>query len=487
MAWFSTRRVNIKRLVIKSTSIVTAFVLGGGSVMAILPAASAYAIDQPSSATIGVAPGATIYNTSLVSGTVNDADGVSSVSVQFLSNGVTPVSPVIQAVLAGGNWSVQLTKDGTTVSPSLTDPSVDIRVSVTDNLSNVTDFTFTPYSLVIPETELFASVISTVSVLDPSECLVTKALQDNGQVTVFGPNNEALQAIPVGELASLQANPDELCAVLATHILAGPVASTDITGEVQVQPENPDNLPLTVEPKEGTVAVNAESKVVNADNSVNGASLLHVINMLIQPRSQSVDINDVTTNLTSPALSGTVADPTYVVTVRVNGQSYSATNNGDGTWTIPAGVVNLDPKASNTLFSIVAREPGVPTPQNPAGLYLVGITLRSNVLRYVAPGAGSGSSASSSASTTLVSAVSSIVSAATNANETFAQTDTSEPAQGEATPAVQEDNQSSQDNKNDSLAKTDSSNQWYWWVIGIATLGALYYILGGSAAPTTKK
>ncbi|MFZ2513406.1 MAG: Ig-like domain-containing protein, partial [Candidatus Saccharimonadales bacterium] len=41
----------------------------------------------------------------------------------------------------------------------------------------------------------------------------------------------------------------------------------------------------------------------------------------------------------SPALSGAVSDPTAVVKVTVNGTEYTATNNGDGTWSLPAGTI----------------------------------------------------------------------------------------------------------------------------------------------------
>ncbi len=44
-----------------------------------------------------------------------------------------------------------------------------------------------------------------------------------------------------------------------------------------------------------------------------------------------VAIDDVLTNDSTPALTGTVNDPTATVTVNVNGVDYPATNNGDGT------------------------------------------------------------------------------------------------------------------------------------------------------------
>ncbi len=47
-----------------------------------------------------------------------------------------------------------------------------------------------------------------------------------------------------------------------------------------------------------------------------------------------VALNDVLTNDSTPALTGTVNDPTAKVVVTVDGVNYPATNNGDGTWTL---------------------------------------------------------------------------------------------------------------------------------------------------------
>ncbi|MFJ1521902.1 Ig-like domain-containing protein, partial [Acinetobacter sp. ABJ_C1_1] len=47
-----------------------------------------------------------------------------------------------------------------------------------------------------------------------------------------------------------------------------------------------------------------------------------------------VALDDVLTNDSTPALSGTVNDPTAKVVVSVDGVNYPATNNGNGTWTL---------------------------------------------------------------------------------------------------------------------------------------------------------
>ncbi|WP_199878791.1 beta strand repeat-containing protein, partial [Pseudoalteromonas sp. T1lg88] len=48
----------------------------------------------------------------------------------------------------------------------------------------------------------------------------------------------------------------------------------------------------------------------------------------------SVTINDDVTNDSTPALTGTIDDPEASIVVTVEGVDYTATNNGDGTWTL---------------------------------------------------------------------------------------------------------------------------------------------------------
>ncbi len=48
----------------------------------------------------------------------------------------------------------------------------------------------------------------------------------------------------------------------------------------------------------------------------------------------TVTVNPLTTGDATPELTGTVSDPAATVQVTVDGNTYSATNNGDGTWTL---------------------------------------------------------------------------------------------------------------------------------------------------------
>lgn len=68
-----------------------------------------------------------------------------------------------------------------------------------------------------------------------------------------------------------------------------------------------------------------------------------------------VTIDTTETTNRQPELTGTVDDPTAIVTVTINGHTHTATNNGDGTWTLPAGTIA--PLASGDYdVTIAARD-----------------------------------------------------------------------------------------------------------------------------------
>lgn len=53
-----------------------------------------------------------------------------------------------------------------------------------------------------------------------------------------------------------------------------------------------------------------------------------------------VTINSKTTSVTSPSLSGTVSDPTATIAITVDGNGYTGVNNGNGTWSLAAGLIS---------------------------------------------------------------------------------------------------------------------------------------------------
>lgn len=61
---------------------------------------------------------------------------------------------------------------------------------------------------------------------------------------------------------------------------------------------------------------------------------------------------NTTADKVSPALTGTVGSPTDTVIVTINGKSYTAKNNGDGTWVLAAGMVD---SLASGIYEVVVR------------------------------------------------------------------------------------------------------------------------------------
>ena len=68
-----------------------------------------------------------------------------------------------------------------------------------------------------------------------------------------------------------------------------------------------------------------------------------------------IDLTKPTVSMTtndgyaSPALTGTVDDPNATVALTIDGQTYTATNNGDGTWVLGAGIIRPLSVGSHTV------------------------------------------------------------------------------------------------------------------------------------------
>jgi hypothetical protein len=63
-----------------------------------------------------------------------------------------------------------------------------------------------------------------------------------------------------------------------------------------------------------------------------------------------VTVNSLTTNNTSPGLTGSIDDPTALVRVTVNGSTYNAVNNGAGSWGLPPGTIA--PPLTDGVFEV---------------------------------------------------------------------------------------------------------------------------------------
>ncbi|MDC5677230.1 Ig-like domain-containing protein, partial [Acinetobacter baumannii] len=206
----------------------------------------------------------------------NVPSDAAATAVTIVINGVTYTATVDSAA---GTWTVSVPGSGLVAD---TDKTIDAKVTFTDavgNSSTVNDTQTYTLDTAAPS----APVIDPVNGTDP----ITGTAEPGSTVTVTYPN---------GDTATVVAGPDGSWSVPNPGLNDG-----DEVEAIATDPAGNPSLP-------GTATVDA-----------------------VAP---AVVITDLLTNDSTPALTGTVNDPTATVVVNVDGTDYPAVNNGDGTWTL---------------------------------------------------------------------------------------------------------------------------------------------------------
>ncbi|OUW76526.1 MAG: hypothetical protein CBD74_12995, partial [Saprospirales bacterium TMED214] len=80
--------------------------------------------------------------------------------------------------------------------------------------------------------------------------------------------------------------------------------------------------------------------VTVADAAGNVGSDATASELEIDTTAPIVTVDELITNDTTPELTGTIDDPAATISITVAGQTHSATNNGDGTWTLADGALS---------------------------------------------------------------------------------------------------------------------------------------------------
>ncbi|QDM67667.1 Bap [Acinetobacter baumannii] len=200
-------------------------------------------------------------------------------AVTIVINGVTYTATVDSAA---GTWTVSVPGSGLVAD---TDKTIDAKVTFTDaagNSSSVNDTQTYTVDTTAPD----APVINPVNGTDP----ITGTAEPGSTVTVTYPD---------GTTATV-------------------VAGTDGSWSVP----NPGNL------------VDGDTVTATATDPAGNTSLPGTGTVSADITAPVVALDDVLTNDSTPALTGTVNDPTATVVVNVDGVDYPAVNNGDGTWTL---------------------------------------------------------------------------------------------------------------------------------------------------------
>ncbi|WP_413616117.1 Ig-like domain-containing protein [Halomonas cupida] len=213
---------------------------------------------------------------------------------------------------AAGNWSVLF-------DPALPD-ATEVSVTASDEAGNTSD----------P-----ASVTTDVDLADttPPSAPLISAVDDVGPET--------------GELSSGESTDDQQPTLMGTAEagsivevfqdgLSIGIATADAVGNWSL---TPDAL------AEGDYSFTAAATDAVGNVSVESSAF----ELTIDITAPDVTLDPLTTNDTTPALSGTVDDPDATITVTVDGTDYDATNNGDGTWSLPDGTLAELPEGDSTV------------------------------------------------------------------------------------------------------------------------------------------
>ncbi|MBF2079997.1 MAG: DUF4347 domain-containing protein [Synechococcales cyanobacterium T60_A2020_003] len=107
------------------------------------------------------------------------------------------------------------------------------------------------------------------------------------------------------------------------------------------------------------------------DAAGNTSPVSSALDITIDTTVPVVGIDPVKTNDSSPQIAGTIDNPNAEVSVILDGVTYPATNNGDGTWTIPQGTITKLPAGEYDLkvvaTSLAGNEGTLDTATSPIG------------------------------------------------------------------------------------------------------------------------
>ncbi|WP_249441505.1 Ig-like domain-containing protein, partial [Acinetobacter baumannii] len=276
-------------------------------------------------------------------GNLVDGDEVTAIATDPAGNPSLPGTAIVDAV--GPNTDgVNFTVDSVTADNVINASEASGNVTVTGVLKNVpADAANTVVTVVINGQTYTATVDSTagtwtVSVsgsdltADADKTIDAKvtftdaagnssSVNDTHTYTVdtVAPNAPVLDPINATDPVSGQAEPGSTVTVTYPDgTTATVVAGTDGSWSVP----NPGNL------------VDGDTVTATATDPAGNTSLPGTGTVSADITAPVVALDDVLTNDSTPALTGTVNDPTATVVVNVDGVDYPAVNNGDGTWTL---------------------------------------------------------------------------------------------------------------------------------------------------------
>ncbi|MDC5186110.1 Ig-like domain-containing protein, partial [Acinetobacter baumannii] len=233
------------------------------------------------------------------------ADAANTV-VTVVVNGVSYTATVDKAA---GTWTVNVPGSGLVAD---TDKTIDATVTFTDaagNSSTVSDTQLYTLDTTAPDVDGVNFTVDSVTADN-----VINASEASGNVTVTG----VLKNVPADAANTV------VTVVINGQTYTATVDSTAGTWTVSVPGSE-----LTAD-ADKTI----DAKVTFTDAAGNSSTVSDTQTYTLDTTAPTVVLEDVSTNDNTPALTGTVSDPSATVVVTIDGVDYPAVNNGDGTWTL---------------------------------------------------------------------------------------------------------------------------------------------------------
>ena len=343
-----------------------------------------------------------------LTGTVSDTHGVAGIEVTVDGNAYTATDN------GDGTWTL----DAGTISPDLTEGVYDVSVSATDALGNVgadastdeltVDQTAPVLTIDDPGTTTDSSpqITGTIDDVDPTAMVEVDV---NGSFYEAVNNGDGTWTLPAGTITpaltqgsyAVQARgtdtagnvgvtntPATLTINQAPVLTIDPLTTSDqtpqITGTI-VDDNTTADITVTVNGIEYTATNNGDGTWTLADDTITPALADGTYDitasvtddsgntgvdsttdeLVIDTTTPVVTVDTLISNVASPELTGTVTGYDVTIEVTVDGNSYTPTLNGDGTWTLAAGTIS--PDLTDGVYDVAvtatnaAQTPGVGT------------------------------------------------------------------------------------------------------------------------------
>ncbi|PSB22563.1 hypothetical protein C7B76_03655, partial [filamentous cyanobacterium CCP2] len=263
--------------------------------------------------------------------------------------GISLVDNFTDPSLAGTpTWSASLSTGVT--FPSAADQSGTGNINVKVNLAAGATVTYTVTGLTAKNAP--GAVITNTATVAPPEGYTDKASNPGANSatdsTTIGTLDTTPPIVTVNSLTTNDGTPqltgtiDDPTATIKVTVNGVEYTATNNGNGTWTLPDNAITTPLP----SGTYDV----KVTATDTLGNAGSDTTTNELVIDRTAPVVTVNSLTTADGTPQLTGTIDDPTATVKVTVNGVEYTATNNGNGTWTLADNAIS--PALSSGTYDV---------------------------------------------------------------------------------------------------------------------------------------